>query len=311
VPELSEADRIQREVFLKTMVPRARHSFWATSRIAEAMEDVRARAGEVVFEAGTPAEHYYFVVEGEVEMVRPGGAPWTVTGPGLVGVIDVALARPHVRKAVAKTDARILRLPAPIWFDALEDSFDLARSVIASMASAVLGLRMRPPPAGGFDPPVATTAPAIVHSVVDRILFLREVPIFRRASTQALTSLAEATEVVTLAAGAQLFAADEGQGRLYVLLSGEIEVVHAMGPVTGRFRAGSLVGGPAALVDHHGGFSARATEPSSVLAIGFDDYFDVMEEHFSLGRSAMTFMATEVDLLLERQADTIAGRDVR
>ena len=311
MPELSEADRIQREVFLKTMVPRARHAFWATSRIAEAMEDVVTRAGDVVYESGTPAEHYYFVVEGQVEMVRPGGAPWTVTGPGLVGVIDVALARPHVRQAVAKTDARILRLPAAVWFDALEDSFDLARAVISSMAGVVLGLRMRPPPAGGFDPPVATAKGAVIHSVVDRILFLRDVPIFRSASTQALTTLAETTEVVTLAPGASLFAADAVSSRLYVLVSGEVEVVHAMGPVTGRFRAGSLVGGPAALVEQHGGFAARATEPSTVLSIDFDDYFDVMEEHFSLGRSAMTFMATEVDLLLERDAANPAGSNVR
>ena len=72
MPDLLEADRIQREVFLKSMVPSARHTFWATSRIAEAMEDVVARAGDVVYEAGTPAEHYYFVVDGQIEMVRPG-----------------------------------------------------------------------------------------------------------------------------------------------------------------------------------------------------------------------------------------------
>jgi CRP-like cAMP-binding protein len=302
VPELTEAARVNREVFLKTLVPRARRSLWVASRMAEEMDDVDARAGDVVYEADTPAEHYYFVVDGVVEMVRDGAPPWAVTGPGLVGVLDVALARPHSRKAVAKTDARILRLPAQVWFDALEDSFDMTSAVVSNMASVVLGLRMRPEPIGGFDSPREGARPIVLRSVVDRILFLRDVALFANASTQAVTTLAETAQVVTLAEGETLFGAADAASRLYVVTAGEIEATHTAPPMVGRFGPGSVVAGPAALVEHNGGFSAKATVPSTLLAIDIDDYYDVMEEHFSVVRSAMMFMASDVDALLERQA---------
>ncbi len=304
MPDLPEAARVSREVFLKTLVPRARRSAWVTSRMAESMEDANARAGEIVYAAGTPSEHIYFVVEGQVEMARPDTPPWSVTGPGLIG-LDVALARPRSRTAIARTDARILRMEASVWFDALEDSFDLTSAVVSNMADAVLALRRRPPPMGGFDPPAGAARPAVVRSIVDRILFLREVSLFAHASTQALTSLAESADVVTLDAGALLFGGTEPADRLYVVTSGEIEATDAAAAVTGRFRAGSVVAGPVALVATGAGFAAKAALPSTLLAIDLDDYFDVMEEHFSVVRSAMLFMATEIDGLLERPAAVV------
>lgn len=306
--EATEAQRVAREIFLKTIVPRGRRTFWVTSRLAEAMEDVDARAGEVLFEAGSPAEHYYFLVSGEVEMVRQGARGWPVAGPGLVGVLDIALERPHARAAVVKRDAHLLRLHASVWFDALEDSFEVTYAVLMSMAGVSHALHVRPPPAGGFAPPRGDAPLEIGTSIVDRILFLGEVPLLRGASTQPLTTLAEQTELVTLAAGDALFEAGAHCDTLYVVASGELEVTHAASGTGGRFRAGALVGGAASLLASRGGYAARAAEPSRVLAIRHDDYLDVMEEHFSVVRSAMGFIARDVDGMLEH--DAAPARDV-
>ncbi len=309
--DVSETARINREVFLKTMVPRSRGTLWVTSRMAEAMEDVDVRAGGVIFEAGSSAEHYYFVVAGDVEMTRPGARPWTVTGPGLVGVVDVALGRPHLRAAVAKGDARLLRLEVAVWMDALEDSFDLTYAVLQNMAQTVYGLRMRPPPSGGFDATPDAMRSASLRTVVDRILFMRDVALFGHAATQALTTLAEATETMELSPGDALFGKGVHPERIFVVASGEVEAVHDTAPIVGKFRCGSVVAGPAAFVRQNGGFSARATVATTVLAVDLDDYFDVMEEHFTLVRSAMMFMASDVDALLERDATRSPGPNVR
>ena len=303
MPELSETARVNREVFLKSLVPRSRGTFWASGRIAVAMEDVDARAGDVLFEAGTPADQYYFVVTGEIEMVRPGARSWPVTGPGLVGVIDAALARPHARKAVAKTDARLLRLPVQVWFDVLEDSFELALAVLVNMAGVAHAMKLRPGPAGGFEAPSPPTSPPrALRTIVDRILFLRDTGLFRHAGTQALTSLAEVAEVVTLDAGAVLFDDKTRPGRIYVVVSGEVLASHAALPAPARFGVGGVVTGPAALIEQGAAFRAHAATPTTLLALGFDDVFDLMEEHFSLVRSVMIFVAGEVDMLLERDA---------
>ncbi len=303
MPELTEATRVDRELFLKSMVPSSRSTLWVTKRIAEQMEDVNAQRGETIFEVGSPAEQYFFIVRGEVEMVRPDARPFTVTGPGLVGVVDVALGRPHLRAALAKSDVHMLRLDATAWFDALEDSFELARAVLDNVSMRAYALRSRPAPAGGFDAPAADARGSSLTTVVDRILCLADVPLLRDASTQALTSLAEASTVLRLRAGDELFATGGAHPpSIFIVGDGEIGVTHAGAGARGSFGAGCLVGGPAALVRHHGDLSARATKDSIVLSILIDDYFDLMEEHFSLARAALGFMASELDTLAERDA---------
>jgi CRP-like cAMP-binding protein len=102
--------------------------------------------------------------------------------------------------------------------------------------------------------------------------------------------------------GAVLFDEKARPGRIYVVVTGEIEAVHPGLATPARFREGGVVTGPAALLEQGAGFLARATTPTTLLALGFDDVFDLMEEHFSLVRSAMMFMAGQVDMLLERDA---------
>ncbi len=303
MPELTEATRVDRELFLKSMVPSSRSALWVTKRIAEQMEDLVARRGETIFEVGSPAADYFFIVSGEVEMTRPDARPFTITGPGLVGVLDVALARPHLRAAIARTDVRMLRLDARAWFDALEDSFELASAVLRNVSMRAYTLRSRPAPAGGFDVTTADVRASSLTTVVDRILFLGDVPLLRQASTQALTSLAEASAVLRVAAGEEVFATGGAHPPcIFIVGDGEVLATHAGGGPSGSFRAGSVVGGPAALVRHHGDLTARATTDAIVLTILVDDYFDLMEEHFSLARAAMAFMASELDTLAERDA---------
>ena len=54
---------------------------------------------------------------------------------------------------------------------------------------------------------------------------------------------------------------------------------------------GQLGGGMAAQGEHQ--FFARALTDSVVLRIREEDWFDVMEDHFDVARSAFRYMATE------------------
>jgi hypothetical protein len=190
-------------------------------------------------------------------------------------------------------------MPGDDWWALLEDRFDLARLIIRNIAVAVHEARMRPPPHGGFEPgSTAIVAPRRLN-LVERLLVLRAVPLFARGSFQALTVLAEGVLEGRAAAGGVLFARGALKGHLAVVVSGRVIATRDAPELTARFGPGDLVAGPTALV-HAEDYEVRAETDVQVMCVPIEEYFDTMEEHFSLVRSAIGALAEERELLLER-----------
>jgi CRP-like cAMP-binding protein len=299
VPEKDQAARIAREVFLATFLRDTRGLGWATQRVAEQMRDMDVPGGHVIFRAGEPSEHQYFVVSGEVSMTAPGLPAWTFRDRAIVGTTDLVLERLHTRTATATAPTHLLELSGSALFSLLEDSFEFARRLVHGFAFGLLSLRQRPQPLGGFDEPQGEIA--VGHTrldVVERMLLLRRVPLLRRAGMQALAALAEASNERVLRAGESLFA--RGKRReLHIVAAGQIEARRASPDIVGRFRSGAMVCDAEAF-DDAGPFEAHATHPSSVISISLEDYFDVLEEKSTVARSALRAFAEESERLLNR-----------
>jgi CRP-like cAMP-binding protein len=299
VPEKDHAARIGREVFLAAFLRDTRGLGWATQRVAEQMRDLDVPAGQVIFREGDPSVHQYFIVSGEVSMTAHGLPTWTFRDRAIIGTTDLVLERPHTRRATAVAPTHLLELSGSALFSLVEDSFDFARRLVHGFAFGLWSLRQRPPPLGGFDEPQGEIA--VGHTrldVVERMLLLRRVPLFRRAGTQALAALAEASNERVLRAGENLF--ERGKRReLHVVASGQIEARRASPDIVGRFRQGAIVCDAEAF-DDTGAFEAHATHPSSVISISLEDYFDVLEEQSSVTRSALRAFVEESERLLNR-----------
>jgi CRP-like cAMP-binding protein len=164
----------------------------------------------------------------------------------------------------------------------------------------VLELRVRPPPLGGFDePPPPRARPTSELHVVDRILHLRAVPTFARASTQALAALAQLGSTTFAAKDEVMFAAGETRGHLVVIASGEVSMAWEGSPDAPCFAESSLLGGSAALSDEPMA-EVRAVSHSRAIVLPREDYFDVMEEHFDLAQSTIAALSEERQGLLDR-----------
>jgi CRP-like cAMP-binding protein len=300
VAENEQVERVAREVFLSSFAGNTRGFGWAMRRIASAMRDRSLEPGDLVFQEGDPADHVYFVVSGEVKLVRPGANDRILGGRSFIGTPDVLSERPRSRTAVATAATHLLQMRSDEWLDLLEDSFELTRRIVTNFALGVHALRLRPPPLGGFDEPgtSAVDVPASLN-LVERILLLREVSIFAHASIQTLTVLAELADQLSAAKGDSLPGRDGTECRLVVVASGEVSVALPDRGHEARFGRGSLVFGAAAL-NQASRYEARATTSARALAFSLEDYFDVMEEHFGLARSALTALTDERDLLLDR-----------
>jgi CRP-like cAMP-binding protein len=298
VADASLAERISREVFFSGFAGESRQLSQDLRRVAGAVVALAIDAGETLYRQGDPAEDIFFVVSGEIKLTKAGSSDWVFGSRSLVGTLDVVLDRAHARTAIATAPAHLLRLRSVDWLDILEDSFDLTHRVLRNFAASVHVLRQRPPPLGGFDEPKNPPAetPDVVN-LVDVILLLRQIPLFSLASVQTLASLAGMAEETRAAKGDILVSAPAFGERLVVLASGAVEASGA-GEPTARFGRGALVCGADALGG--GSYEIRAADATRAFVLQVEDYLDIMEEHFSLARSALRALALEREALLDR-----------
>src|SRR5262249_45250553 len=149
-------------------------------------------------------------------------------------------------------------------------------------------LHVKLAPDGGFaeaaDPNVA---PIDVTSLAARARVLSSLPLLRGVPTQILVELADTVERRALAQGESLFVAGAAPGRVFVVTRGRIEASRASPDVRATFAPGAIVGGALCMGDADAAWTARATEPSEVIAFAIEDLLDHLEEHAPAIRAMM------------------------
>lgn len=302
----SDRDRVERELFLRTTIGR---NLPSTRELAELLRDVAFDAGEVIYREGDAADEMYFVRRGKVGLSR--GGVVHEFGPGsVIGILDVEQDKPRARTATALTDVELLSLTSEERLELLEDSFEHTRSLIRMTATRLdEGGRY-----GGAEVDLAITLAPKPEALllIERVFTLRDTPAFRKASIQALVSLAPSADEVRLAPGELLFERGEARGVLFVVVAGCLELEssslsggvpdsESLRPAGARHRYGSasLLGGGPSFSDALARQSARALTPAVVLRMREEDFYDVMEDHFDLARSVLGFLASENERRLD------------
>jgi CRP-like cAMP-binding protein len=129
------------------------HSGSAPPELSETALGVRrdfervATPGETIFEPGDPADAFYVLLAGEVQLLDAGdGAPRLIArlGPGdSVGETDSLLGRARSVRAVAATDARLLRLDRDVFLSMCLERPDIALQVMERLAQRAADLERR------------------------------------------------------------------------------------------------------------------------------------------------------------------------
>ena len=288
-----ERDRVERELFLRSTIGR---NLPSTRELAELMHDVAFDAGALIYREGDAADEIFFVLHGTVGLSKSGGLRHEY-GPGsVIGIFDVEQDKARARTAVALTEVALLSLSAEDRLELLEDSFEHTRAILRATAARLDELARYG--GGPLDPGATLAAKPEALLLIERVFTLRDTPAFRRASIQALVSLAPAADEVRLAAGELLFARGEARAVLFVVVAGCLELERADGQRE-RFGAASLLGGGAAFADALVRQSARSLTSAVLLRIREEDFYDVMEDHFELARSVLAYLASEHERRLE------------
>jgi CRP-like cAMP-binding protein len=296
------AQRVSRELFVSAVVGSLRGMEpWVTDRLAAILEEEDVAAGDRIYAPGDAPDHFYFVRQGRIEIVDDGRVTDTIVGPRAFGMLDALVERPRVRAAYARTPAQLSKIRVDAWLELLEDSFELARASVLALVRAVSALeerlwasnRGRSP----VLPPVFEVASAPLD-IVERVAVLMRTAPLRGAGVQPLSDLATASEEVTFEAGESVLQRGVPQGRVFVLIDGEVKATRENPAVSWQGGSGRIVCGTAAFGEKGAEWEARAVTRTRALAFGVDDWFDVMEENFEMVRATLAALATAQERLV-------------
>ncbi|HEX4447994.1 MAG TPA: cyclic nucleotide-binding domain-containing protein, partial [Polyangiaceae bacterium] len=266
-------------------------------------EDVEP--GKRLFARDEPPEFIFFVREGRLRLVREGRPAWLFEGRTVIGVFDALLDRPHMRTAIADTRLHLLKLRVDRWLELLEDSFGLARGAIANSVATVAALEAR---RWATQTMPATRGPSVILRVppvggplafVERLATLAEAPLVRGAGIQVLVELADVIEEVSFEPGESIYVRGQPRGQTFFVLEGEVLADRKDPDIEVPFGPGSIVGGVAALGEPILAWQSHAVTRVRALSMRHDDWFDLMEEHFDLVRSALSALALLRESILD------------
>jgi len=308
VPDL-RLQRTSHELFLSLLTGDAGNlEPWVIDRMTSVVDEEDVEAGKRLFARDEPPEFIFFVREGRVRLEREGRPAWLLEGRSVIGVFDAILDRPHARTAVAETSLHLLKFRVEHWLELLEDSFGLARVALSNSVATVAAVEARAwaaqtQPRGGVMAQVPPVAGPLAF--VERLAILADVPLVRGGGIQVLVELADSVEEVSFDPGDPIFERGQMRGQGFFVLDGEVEGDRLDPEIKVLFGPGSLVGGVASLGEPILAWQARAVTRVRALTMRLEDWFDLMEEHFDLIRSALS----ELTLIREALLEDLAAAD--
>ncbi len=296
----SETTRVARLLWLRSLFGDSGDSRRLETLVGR-MTEFYLPKGKSLFIAGTSSDSLYFIVEG---VLKHGEHGYTRFRAGdVLGFVDGMLERPHKYTAIVEQDAVILRLKLDDWLEHLEEHFLESRRMVSTTAGGTdafpdeelefeesritVPLDLGPPPA----PEDAS------GQLVRRLLAVKNCLLFRRAAIQSIAQIVRRSDELHLETGEALSAERTREG-LYVLLSGRVRCKIGTSDEVWTFetsQVGALLGSVSPLLHVPPIFEVTALGETTILYFDPEDYFDVMEDHFDVTRSAMAYFALRTE----------------
>jgi CRP-like cAMP-binding protein len=127
-------------------------------------------------------------------------------------------------------------------------------------------------------------------TIIERVLLLQSIDAFNEVTTEQLAFIASIAEEITVDAGDVLYRENDPPDGMYVVISGAITAVRGRESIERIGPNGSF--GVWALFDNQPRLTgAEAAEPSRVLFVRRDDFFDVLSNHVEIVQNILKQLA--------------------
>ncbi|MFO0694799.1 MAG: Npt1/Npt2 family nucleotide transporter [Polyangiales bacterium] len=167
---------------------------------------------------------------------------------------------------------------------------ELAADAATSLAAdpdATVARRARATLAESRHPPI-TEGP--MYSTVEKLLVLRTAPMFEKLRGEDLAPLARVSELETYGPEDTIFEEGDMGDALYVVVRGKVEIRHA-GERLASLGAGEAFGEMAVLDASPRSATAVAVEPTEVLRIGSEEFYEVLHEQVEIAEGVIRMLS--------------------
>lgn len=269
------------------------------SLLAEYMRLRRFPAGEVLLRSGEPIHHVYIVLEGVIHWRRKGQErAAAATNQEVVGWLTLMARDPDGLDAVVESDALVVELPTEILEHALEEDFSIIRNLLRMGADSLVRLRGDLPARPDMAPPVELgVLRAQRPTLVQRLIEMRSVPVFKRGNVEALIALARFSDEVDVEPGHVFWEVGDAARYYLVIEYGRVRCANGKGD---SMDVGSnfVIGVMDAIAQRPHSYDARAETRVVGNRVELESFLAVLETHFELARDFLSFLARAV---LERE----------
>lgn len=135
-------------------------------------------------------------------------------------------------------------------------------------------------------------------TVLEKAIALRELDLFEAVSAEQLAHVAAVSREARIEAGDTLFEEGEPPGSLYIILEGAIEL-DRQGRSLGTAGEGEPLGTWSLFDDRPRQATARAGQPSRLLIVDREEFYDVLAQHVEITRSLVQHLVRRLLSLTE------------
>ena len=247
--------------------------------------------GSLLLAEGEPVPAVQLIVEGSVEVSRNGVVIGTVPAGTGIGALGLFAGDPFGVDARALEDTLSLEVDAEQILDVFEDRFAILHHILRDLCRQLIGqhveLRLNPPETYPVREEIAAGREL---DLVERIFFLRRMPVFSKASINALFEVSRALTEIRFPPGTVLWREGEPALGVFLVTNGDVRCRSAGGLdfVAGP---GFPLGAAEAVGEVPRWFEAVTETRVTGLQGPVETLVDVFEDNFDLARLYMAGIA--------------------
>jgi CRP-like cAMP-binding protein len=287
-----------RVYMLKSLPSFARLDEESLTLMAEHAHVRRFRKGQVLIREDESIRAIYLVIDGEIRVTYLGELVAMVPRSRGVGLLAVLARQDSGTGAVAAVDSHVLEIPVEAVNEAYEESFPIVRNALRLCSGGLVRNRGNLPMAPDPNRTIDEGKPHDRElTLVERVLEMRSLPLFRRANVDAVVEFVRQGKEVRYQEGERLWSVGDPSTFQLRLDCGRVTCTAADGhsvDVGARFILGNLD----SLAMTPRSYEAVATKPVIAYRTDIQGWLSVMETHHDLARGLLAIFATS---LLEEQ----------
>jgi CRP-like cAMP-binding protein len=247
--------------------------------------------GSLLLKEGEAVHAIYLIVEGSVEAYHQGQRLGAITSGNGVGGLGLLAGNAFGVDVRAVEDTLALELEADGMFELFEDRFAILHHLMRELSRQLIHEHVE----HGLDPGVffpGSLQPVPPHDLdfVERIMLLRNIGFFRKASINALSEVSRGISQVEFEAGTSLWAEGDPSPGMLLILNGQVAGSTAAGR---RYRMGP--GSPVGSLDSIANIPRWSSAVTETRVLAFqgtaEGLIDVFEDNFDLARAYLAEMA--------------------